>query len=75
MDYIKKMGKMGVWGQRPQQAEACAEGEGSEHASDPCHRHGQKLVQMYNQSSMFIVYLIKLYNFSKLITFNEENKK
>jgi hypothetical protein len=35
---------MGVWGQRPQQAEACAEGKGSEHASDPCRRHGQKLV-------------------------------
>jgi hypothetical protein len=36
---------MGVWGQRPQQAEAYAEGKGSEHASDPCRRHGQKLVK------------------------------
>jgi hypothetical protein len=35
---------MGVWGQRPQQAEACAGGKGSEHASNPCRRHGQKLV-------------------------------
>ena len=37
---------MGVWGQRPQQAEAYAEGKGSEHASDPCRRHGQKLVTL-----------------------------
>jgi hypothetical protein len=37
---------MGVWGQHPQQAEACAGGKGSEHASDPCRRHGQKLVDI-----------------------------
>src|SRR5229473_834087 len=35
---------MGVWGQCPQQALACAEGKGSELANSPCHRHGQKLV-------------------------------
>src|SRR6202789_361266 len=35
---------MGVWGQRPQQAEACAEGKVSELASNPCRRHSQKLV-------------------------------
>jgi hypothetical protein len=38
---------MGVWGQRPQQAMACAAGKGSELASDPCRRHGQKLVNVY----------------------------
>jgi hypothetical protein len=36
--------KWGFGGQRPQQAQACAEGKGSEHASDPCLWHGQKLV-------------------------------
>ena len=36
--------KTGVWGQHPQQASACAVGTGSEPASDPCRRHGQKLV-------------------------------
>src|ERR1700679_4202803 len=41
---------MGVWGQRPQQAEAYAEGKGSEHASDPCRRHGQKLVFHYSST-------------------------
>jgi hypothetical protein len=41
---------MGVWGQRPQQAEAYAEGKGSEHVSDPCRRHGQKLVKNIKQA-------------------------
>ena len=46
---------MGVWGQRPQQAEACAEGKGSEHASDPCRRHGQKLVSGTSRGSGWFV--------------------
>ena len=48
--YVKKKG---VWGQRPQQAKACAEGKGSELASDPCRRHGQKLVLDVKQNRSF----------------------
>jgi hypothetical protein len=36
--------KRGFGGNAPNKLVARAEGEGSEHASDPCRRHGQKLV-------------------------------
>jgi len=39
---------MGVWGQRPQQANGLCWRRGSELASDPCRRDGQKLVSSYN---------------------------
>ena len=34
----------GFGGNAPNKLMASAEGEGSEHASDPCRRHGHKLV-------------------------------
>ncbi len=43
---------MGVWGQRPQQALAWAEGKGSELANSPCRKHGQKLVLILYSSAV-----------------------
>jgi hypothetical protein len=49
MDTIRKyrielLCKKGVWGEHLQQAMAYAAGKRSELMSDPCRRHGQKLV-------------------------------
>ena len=41
----------GFEGSTPNKLMACAEGAGSEHASDPCHRHGQKLVNNIRQKA------------------------
>ena len=42
MNYTR--GKRGFGGNAPNKLMASAEGKGSELASDPCRRHGQKLV-------------------------------
>jgi hypothetical protein len=39
--------KRGFGGNAPNKLVVRAEGKGSEHASDPCCRHGQKLVSLY----------------------------
>jgi hypothetical protein len=39
----------GFGGGAPNKFEASAEGAGSEHASDPCRRHGQELVLYINR--------------------------
>ena len=47
MNYTR--GKRGFGGNAPNKLMASAEGEGSELASDPCRRHGQKLVLIYKR--------------------------
>jgi hypothetical protein len=44
-------GKRGFGGNAPNKLMASAEGEGSELASDPCRRHGQKLVPYLSHSA------------------------
>ena len=44
------MDERGFGGNAPNKLMASAEGEGSEHASDPCRRHGHKLVTVTRET-------------------------